>query len=77
MSFYEATFTFKWNSTQPERSAKQVYKATDLEDAIRQHERTTEICKVNNDEYLNKLVTMHEVKNKKRLKELEREWNTK
>ena len=69
-SFFEAQFRSKGSDD----LKTQIYKATDLEDAMRQHERTTQIMQTNDSGYTCDLVTMSEVTSKSQIKRLKATW---
>ncbi len=75
MSFFEAQFTSRFEDKYDWSDAVQIYKAPDLQDALKQHERCSQIMCANYPDYDCKLVTMHEVTNPRKIKEYEKEWN--
>ena len=74
MSFFEATYMSRMSETQQLTSSKQDYKADDLDDAMKQHERCTQIMKTNHPEYECNLVVMGEITDKARIEELKKEF---
>lgn len=72
-SFFEAKFRSMGSDT----IKTQVYKAQDMEDAMRQHARTTEIMCQGNPTYTCDLITMVEVESKSKIKRFETQWNGK
>jgi hypothetical protein len=59
-----SSFKAKFRTKGIKGTLEQVYKAKDLEDAKRQHERTTQIMQAGNPDYECNLITMSEVKDK-------------
>jgi hypothetical protein len=59
MSFFEVQFK---SNTGDKGIKKQQYRATDLADALRQHDRCNELMQANDPTYVCKMITCHEVK---------------
>ena len=74
MSFFEATFMSRMYESNQLTSATQVYKAADLDAAMKQHERATQIMQTNYPEYECNLVVMAEVESKSKIKRLNTQW---
>jgi hypothetical protein len=74
MNFFEATFMSRMTESVQLTSGKQVYKAQDLEDAMKQHDRATAIMQTVHEEYECNLVVMAEVESKSKIKRLNSQW---
>lgn len=71
MSFFKISF----KGFVTKKMETQTYKAPDMEDAKRQHERTNELMRHGSDpEYVAEIVTCHEVTSKSELKRLATQW---
>ena len=71
MSFYEV----KFRSSLGKEVKTQVYKATDVEDCKRQHERTNQLMSQGlGEEYTAEPITISEVTSKSKIKRLESQW---
>ena len=74
MSYFEATYMSRMSETQQLSSSKQAYKATDLDDALKQHERCNQIMRTNHPEYECNLVVMGEITDEARIEELKKQF---
>ena len=74
-SFFEAKFTSRPDASKPLKSHTQTYKATGLDDAMQQHDRTSNIMRTVHPEYECNLVTISEVVSKSKIKRLTAGWD--
>ncbi len=65
MNSYKCNFISKMHMCDTMSSASQIYEARDLDDAIKQHDRTTTIMQATYPEYECNMVTMSKMEDKK------------
>jgi len=74
MSFFKATFMSRLRETDTLSSGTQTYKAEDLDDAMKQHDRVAEMVRQGHPDYECNLVVMGEIESKSEIKRLKAQW---